>query len=184
MVHGACSSSGCFAMTDQGVGEIYAMVEKALLSGQKRVQVQSFPFRMTQSNMSSHRDDSNLNFWRNLKEGYDAFDTTRREPIVSACGARYVFNKSFEVEGSLDPLKACPPETSIPLADMAVARQPAPEDAEEAPLHVNAYVDGGMNRDYRQLLKKYGPLKLAKKVSTTSYPISRPEAALSDPFEK
>ena len=33
MVHGACSSSGCFAMTDQGVGEIYAMVEKALLSG-------------------------------------------------------------------------------------------------------------------------------------------------------
>ena len=30
MVHGACSSAGCFAMTDEGVGEVYAMVDAAL----------------------------------------------------------------------------------------------------------------------------------------------------------
>lgn len=30
MVHGACSSSGCYALTDQGVGEIYAVVSKGI----------------------------------------------------------------------------------------------------------------------------------------------------------
>lgn len=33
MVHGACSSSGCYAMTDQGVGEIYAIVSRRFRAG-------------------------------------------------------------------------------------------------------------------------------------------------------
>ena len=43
MVHGACSSSGCYALTDQGVGEIYSIVAKALSSGQDRFQVRLIP---------------------------------------------------------------------------------------------------------------------------------------------
>lgn len=70
MVHGACSSSGCFALTDQGVGEIYAVVEKALKGGQGAFQVQAYPFRMTPQNLAAHRDDPNFGFWKNLKEGY------------------------------------------------------------------------------------------------------------------
>ncbi len=36
MVHGGCSSVGCYAMTDLGVAEIYRVVEKALARGQKK----------------------------------------------------------------------------------------------------------------------------------------------------
>ena len=109
MVHGACSSSGCYAMTDQGVGEIYAIVQKALSGGQEKFQVQAYPFRMTAQNMTSHRGDPNMPFWRTMKEGYDAFEVTRRQPKVSVCDRRYVFNKEFEGGEPADPLAACPP---------------------------------------------------------------------------
>ncbi len=66
MVHGACSSSGCYAMTDQGVGEIYAVVARALSGGQERFQVQAYPFRMTAENMAEHRGDPSRSFWRTM----------------------------------------------------------------------------------------------------------------------
>ncbi|MBF6723646.1 murein L,D-transpeptidase, partial [Acinetobacter baumannii] len=71
MVHGACSSSGCFALTDQGMAEIYPVVREALAGGQEAFQVQSLPFRMTVENMIRHRKSPHFDFWRNLKEGYD-----------------------------------------------------------------------------------------------------------------
>ncbi|WP_341643324.1 (R)-mandelonitrile lyase [Thauera sp. SDU_THAU2] len=108
MVHGACSSSGCYAMTDQGVGEIYAIVQKALEGGQERFQVQAYPFRMTAANMARHRGDPSMPFWRTLKEGYDAFAFTKRQPKVSVCGSRYVFNRDFADGEPADPLAAWP----------------------------------------------------------------------------
>ncbi|MEM8617038.1 MAG: L,D-transpeptidase family protein, partial [Pseudomonadota bacterium] len=47
MVHGACASIGCYAMTDAGIEEIYAAVETTLRSGQTAVSVHVFPFRLT-----------------------------------------------------------------------------------------------------------------------------------------
>ena len=47
MVHGGCSSIGCYAMTDPVVDEIWRLVTAALAKGQPRFQVQVFPFRMT-----------------------------------------------------------------------------------------------------------------------------------------
>jgi Flp pilus assembly protein TadD len=47
MVHGACASIGCYAMTDAAIEEIYTLVERALIGGQGRVPVHAFPFRMT-----------------------------------------------------------------------------------------------------------------------------------------
>ena len=35
MVHGGCSSIGCYAMTDASIDEIYAVVEAALDRGQE-----------------------------------------------------------------------------------------------------------------------------------------------------
>lgn len=187
MVHGACSSSGCFAMTDQGVGEIYATVQKALESGQKRIQVQSYPFRMTRMNMSAHREDPNIVFWRNLKEGYDAFETTRRDLRVSACEKRYVFNQDFEGGEPRDALKTCPPiKVPVQIAQVGdVARSTVPIDrVDDVPRHANAYADGGMHPAFRILLKRYGAKTLSSRISTKNYPISRPEAALLDPFER
>jgi murein L,D-transpeptidase YafK len=188
MVHGACSSSGCYALTDQGVGEIYAVVSKALSSGQDRFQVQAYPFRMTAENMALHKDDANLPFWKTLKEGYDAFELTRQQPKVSVCGRRYVFNTEFEGGEPRDPLAACP-ATAKPSDPQLVAKIALEKQKVEAAVTkassstVMSYVDGGMHPSFRQLLKKDGPEKLAARISSIKYPVSRPDAALADPFK-
>jgi len=187
MVHGACSSSGCYALTDQGVGEIYSVVQRALAGGQGTFQVQAYPFRMTAENMAKHRGDPNFDFWKNIKQGYDIFETTKRQPKVSACGRRYVFNTEFADGEPSDPLAACPPAVSTPDSGLVAKLQS--EDAKlaslmasETPAPLNAYVDGGMHPSFRALLEKNGAEKLAAKISGTKYPISRPEAALADPY--
>jgi len=92
MVHGACSSAGCYSMTDDQIGEIYALVREAQNAGQRAVQMQAYPFRMTAQNLAKHRLDPNIAFWKNLKEGSDYFEVTKDEPAVSVAGGRYVFN--------------------------------------------------------------------------------------------
>lgn len=187
MVHGACSSSGCYAMTDQQVGEIYAIVDRALKGGQNQFQVQAYPFRMTTRNMAAYKNDPNFTFWKTLKEGYDYFELTKRQPKVSVCGRRYVFNSEFAGGEPSDPLASCPQTINQP--EPAIA---AKLDAEQQKLTValnegtssavNAYVDGGMHPSFRALLKNDGAKSMAAKVSGTKYPISRPDAALADPF--
>jgi murein L,D-transpeptidase YafK len=92
MIHGACSSSGCFAMTDDGAAELFALAREAIRGGQEGFQVQSYPFRMTPENLAEHRASPHIAFWRNLKEGSDHFEAIRRPPKVASCGRRYVFN--------------------------------------------------------------------------------------------
>ncbi|MCA0317900.1 MAG: hypothetical protein LCH88_07505 [Proteobacteria bacterium] len=92
MVHGDCSSRGCYAMTDEAIAEVYALAREALQGGQESFQVQAYPFRMTARNMARHRNSPHMAFWRNLKEGHDHFEVTRQEPQVDVCERRYVFN--------------------------------------------------------------------------------------------
>ena len=91
MVHGACVSIGCFAMTDEGIEEIYALADAALRGGQPFFRVHVFPFRMTERNMEEHRRSEWHLFWGNLKEGYDHFETRRRPPDVRVAGGNYEF---------------------------------------------------------------------------------------------
>ena len=91
MVHGICSSAGCYAMTNQQIGEIYALARDALAAGQGAFQMQAYPFRLTAQNMAKYRADPNIDFWRQLKEGYDHFEATGQEPRVTVAGARYAF---------------------------------------------------------------------------------------------
>ncbi|GJD37708.1 MULTISPECIES: murein L,D-transpeptidase family protein [Methylobacterium] len=91
MVHGVCSSMGCFAMTDQVVGEIYAIARDAFAGGQAAFQFQSYPFRMNAANMARYRTDPNIAFWRQLKEGSDRFEATGEEPNVTVTAGRYAF---------------------------------------------------------------------------------------------
>ena len=103
MVHGTCSSAGCYAMTDAGMSEIYALVREALRGGQKAVQLQAYPFRMTAENLVRHRLDPNIAFWRQLKEGSDRFEATGEELTVSVSAGRYSFRpaKSPEAEAEV-----------------------------------------------------------------------------------
>lgn len=94
MVHGTCSSRGCYAMTNEQMEEIYAVVREAFQGGQKQIQFQSFPFRMTAENMARFRNDPNINFWKNLKQGSDRFEVTKRDVLVGYCGNRYAFSST------------------------------------------------------------------------------------------
>lgn len=92
MVHGGCTSIGCYAMTDAGIAEIYRLVEQALLTGQKRVPVHIFPFRMSRSKLSKYPTGRWTPYWENLKQGYDLFEQSGLPPVVGTCNKRYVFN--------------------------------------------------------------------------------------------
>lgn len=188
MVHGACSSSGCYAMTDDGVSEIYAVAREALKGGQRIFQVQAYPFRMTPQNMAKNRNDPNYAFWQNLKRGYDLFEVTKRPPQVGYCGRNYAFTAAGGVAPPSDPVAACPPEAAMPDALIA-SKQVIDDRMIEALLSsgsvvsAHAYSDGGMHTVFRKLLERDGAKSLAKRTSSSAVPVSRPEAALADPHD-
>ena len=111
MVHGACSSAGCYSMTDEQVEQIYAFARDAFKGGQTDFQIQAFPFRMTAANMARYQDDPNYEFWTMLKEGYDHFEITKVPPKVDVCGKRYVFNQIAPAGTAFSPTAACPATT-------------------------------------------------------------------------
>lgn len=127
MVHGACSSRGCYAMSDEQIQEIYALARDAFRGGQKAFQLQAYPFRMTPENMARHWNHSQMPFWRMLKEGYDHFELTRQEPKVDVCGRRYVFNAG--TEAPLNPIAACPDLEQPEELRLAVAKKAAEDEA-------------------------------------------------------
>ncbi|GAB2186806.1 L,D-transpeptidase family protein [Roseibium sp. LAB1] len=122
MVHGACSSRGCYAMTDEQVQDIYALARDSFKGGQRSFQVQAFPFRMTPENMARHRDSEHMEFWKMLKTGYDHFEVTQTPPQISVCEKKYVFDATTLVEGV--PFRAsakCPDYQVSPGIATAVA---------------------------------------------------------------
>ncbi len=122
MVHGACSSSGCYSMTDQSVAQIYAFGRDAFQGGQREFQIEAFPFRMTAANMARYRNDPNYPFWKMLKQGYDAFEATKVPPKVDVCEKRYVFNVPTPDGQSLSPTGPCPPAANGAALTVAYAQ--------------------------------------------------------------
>jgi murein L,D-transpeptidase YafK len=186
MVHGACSSSGCYAMTDQAIGEIYAVAREALAAGQASFQVQALPFRMTAENLALHRNDPNLPFWRNLKQGSDRFALSRQPPVIGYCGKRYIFDAQAADGMAMDPLSPCPvlqqadPSLEDKLAELT--RTDASRlAASGGPVMAMTYTDGGMHPVFRDILRTSGPDRLSK-MTSSKVKVSRPQAALADPY--
>lgn len=93
MVHGNCVSVGCYAMTDAKIEEIYTIINAALVNGQKYFRVHVFPFKMTDANMKKHQNSKWLDFWKNLKQGYDSFKNNNfNPPNVNVRDKKYIFN--------------------------------------------------------------------------------------------
>jgi len=159
MIHGDCSSAGCYAMSDEQIGEIYALARESFFGGQRAFQVQAYPFRMTAVNMARHRNNPNMAFWKMLKQGNDHFEVMRLEPKVDVCDKRYVFdaeppaNASPARPLSFDPTGRCPAyQVSQELAE-AVAEKQKNDDVKTAELisrgtpvaPIRTGMDGGMN---------------------------------------
>ncbi|MGA0562691.1 L,D-transpeptidase family protein [Ancylobacter sp. VNQ12] len=154
MVHGDCSSRGCYAMTDEQIQELFTLGRESFKGGQRSFQVQAYPFRMTADNMVRHRNNPNLAFWKMLKEGSDTFEVTRAPPKVDYCGKRYVFNATPVNAGQKFQASAACPEYTQPegLADAIAARQQdlatriASADASAPVAPVKTGKDGGMHK--------------------------------------
>jgi murein L,D-transpeptidase YafK len=155
MIHGDCSSAGCYAMTDEQIAEIYALARESFFGGQGSFQIQAFPFRMTPQNMARHRNSAHMPFWRMLKVGYDHFEVTRQEPKVDVCGRSYVFNT--ETSGRYNSTAACPALTTPDDVLAAVQEKTRRDEAQVADLirrgtnlpAVRSFADGGMHPKFR-----------------------------------
>ena len=156
MVHGTCSSMGCFAMTDRAVGELYAIARDALRGGQPAFQLQAYPFHMSAANMALYRSDPDIDFWRQLKEGSDRFEATGEILDWHVEGGRYAFAPSAD-----------------PAREVAAKAYHAAELAKVAQLVKDGsaavrttYADGGQNAIFKALLARGADLGT----------VSRPEA--------
>jgi murein L,D-transpeptidase YafK len=133
LMHGGCSSTGCFAMTQPVQQVIHRLAAAALRRNQINFQVHVFPFRMTEANMATHAESPWMDFWRDLKAGYDAFEATRLPPRIGICGQRYVVAKAAPGMRNDGPLKRIDPakqeaagfDTSRCGIPVVVAAEPA-----------------------------------------------------------
>jgi murein L,D-transpeptidase YafK len=162
MIHGDCSSRGCYAMTDEQIAEIYALARESFFGGQQAFQIQAYPFRMTPVNMARHRNSPHMAFWRMLKRGYDHFEVTRLEPKIDVCERRYVFDA--ESSRKFSPSDRCP-AYRIPQDIAEAVRNKQRRDDIQMAEFVNRGVptapvrtgtDGGMNETYLAAVKRYG----------------------------
>jgi murein L,D-transpeptidase YafK len=170
-VHGACSSAGCFSMTDGQIDQIYAVAREAFSGGQQAIQMQSYPFHMTPENMAKYRNDPNIAFWTQLKEGADNFEVSKQDVTVGVCAKHYVFNTTAR---NLDPVAACPALQHDGIQAEVAARQ-AEDDAKVEKLVASGtpsvrtiYADGGQNPEF---------------VKDHLADVSRPEALASAPTD-
>jgi murein L,D-transpeptidase YafK len=179
MIHGDCSSSGCYAMTDEQISEIYSLARDSFLGGRPSFQVQAYPFRLTPANLARHRNSPNLAFWKMLKIGNDHFETTHLEPKVDVCNRLYVFDAQ-PPPNSQNPLVFIPTDkcpafvVDTKVARRALEKQRTDEleyarllkdNVPAAPIYSG--LDGGMNKVFlSQVLVR---VTLAKVMPYASY---------------
>jgi murein L,D-transpeptidase YafK len=174
MVHGACSSAGCFSMTDDQIAEIYAIAREGFAGGQRAIQMQSYPFRMTAENLAKYRLDPNIGFWKQLKEGSDNFEVTKKDVAVNVCNRRYVFNVAAADGSSFDPSGTCPPLMRNESVQKEVASRQKRDELKIAELATQGvrpmrtvYADGGQHPNFKSRM----------------FNVSRPEALVQAPIE-
>jgi murein L,D-transpeptidase YafK len=152
MVHGDCSSSGCYSMTDEGIAEIYALARESFAGGNPVVQMQVFPFRMTPKNLAMMSSNPNLPFWMDIKEGYDRFELTHTPPKWDVCDKKYVFDLTTDETMALDAAAACPARQGDTLLAALQARESA--DDAQFKIEVAAIAD----RDAKAVAEKQAAL--------------------------
>jgi murein L,D-transpeptidase YafK len=161
MIHGDCWSSGCYAMTDEQISEIYSLARDSFLGGRPSFQVQAYPFRLTPANLARHRNNPNLAFWKMLKIGNDHFEATHLEPKVDVCNRHYVFDAQRPPYSArplvFNPADKCPAFVVNPkIARPALEKQRADEleyarllEHKVAAGPVYSELDGGMNEVFQ-----------------------------------
>lgn len=97
-IHGSCETIGCLPMTDTLIESIYLVNIYAKSAGQDVIPIHIFPTKLSVNNFNKMKKDyftgqkDILDFWANLKEGYDYFDKKRLVPQVDVNHeGKYIF---------------------------------------------------------------------------------------------
>jgi len=86
-IHGNCESSGCIAITDEKIKELYVYCIEAYNSGQKEINITIFPQQLTDSNYArltkaNSKNKDKISLWADLKKSYDLFNLKKIPPTV------------------------------------------------------------------------------------------------------
>jgi murein L,D-transpeptidase YafK len=184
MIHGDCSSRGCYAMTDEQIAEIYALARESFFGGQRSFQIQAYPFKMTALNLAKHRDSPHMAFWKMLKEGSDHFEVSRQEPKIDVCEKRYVFDAAAPNHSSaplhFNPTAKCP-VYEVPQEIATPVREKQHHDEVQLAelisrgtptVPVRTGTDGGMNPVFMAAVQAHGGTD--SRIESSSLPGSIP----------
>ena len=75
--------------------------------------------------LAAYSSNANIDFWRNIKEGYDRFELAKVPPSWDVCEKKYVFDLKREDGQPLEAAAACPPRGNDPLLAALAAKQAA-----------------------------------------------------------
>ena len=86
-IHGACESSGCIAITNEKISELYVYCIEAYNSGQEKIELTIFPSKLSDSAYSVlktgyYKDKDKISLWADLKRSYDIFEKSKVPPVV------------------------------------------------------------------------------------------------------
>jgi murein L,D-transpeptidase YafK len=87
-IHGSCVTIGCIPLTDNLIQEVYLLGIEARNNGQTKIPIHMYPFKMTEENFNRYKNTCSdntalINFWENIKPGYDYFEKNKTLPKIS-----------------------------------------------------------------------------------------------------
>src|SRR6266436_387264 len=98
-LHGNCVTIGCLPITDDGIKEVYWLAVLARTAGQTQLPIEIFPARLTDHELDQlaaerRAEPQVVEFWQNLKQGFDYFEKYHSPPTVHiGRGGKYVFTR-------------------------------------------------------------------------------------------
>ena len=86
-IHGECLSSGCIAITNERIKELFVYCIEAYNSGQEKIEMTIFPAGLNDSVYSRltseyRKNKDKISLWADLKKSYDRFNQTKVPPTV------------------------------------------------------------------------------------------------------
>jgi len=87
-IHGDCISSGCLAMSDERIKELFIYCIEAYKSGQQRIDITIYPAKLSDPKFKdlttrNSKNKDKISLWSDLKRSYDLFEAAKIPPVVT-----------------------------------------------------------------------------------------------------